>query len=566
MKKYLIQLTIAFTILVQYSIAQTLVINEISQGNFGQEYVEFVVIGDTLCTDDIPCLDLRKVIFDDNNGWSGTEGVSTGAMRFANTPLWSCIPQGTIIVVYNSLDKNPLISGIDSLLNDGNSRLILPSNSNFFESAITSPSGLPFANPTYPADQLWVSGGDWSTVSMNDASDAFQLPLTTGVNPTHSVSWGGANLNPMVYFPGTTAGKVLSMKNIANNSFINRANWSLGTVGVDETPGIPNSVENERYIRSVSRDFGTLQMLGNNFSVSDESCLSLCDGSASSIPQNGASGYKYIWSTGDSTQSISDLCPGDYSVIITDKYKCIFNDTVNIKEGTTPGSSSFDDPVIVKTTDPVQDYNPVVSSGKWSASCGTCIDTNTGFFDPAVSGEGFFTICHITGVGACADTTCKTQQVRNCDPESTYEFVQICEGLSHPVFGTNVGTTGVYSKMFTSQGGCDSTSVIEIQVVECDEGPAKDFGYELPNVFTPNGDGTNDRFILDPKYATITNAYVVSRWGQNVYAYSKSNIYWDGFDQKTGTRLEEGVYFYNIEYKDLKGQTKVIKGFVTLAE
>jgi gliding motility-associated-like protein len=177
-----------------------------------------------------------------------------------------------------------------------------------------------------------------------------------------------------------------------------------------------------------------------------------------------------------------------------------------------------------------------------------------------------FTVCYVVAIGTCADTTCRTQQVRDCDEVSTYQFVQVCDGFFLQVFGSDIGETGVYSKVFITSGGCDSTSVIEIQMIECGEGPFKDFGYDIPNVFTPNGDGTNDRFIIDPLYATITEAYIVSRWGQKVYTYSKSNIYWDGYDAKTGDHLGEGVYFYNISYKDLKGNDKVIKGFVTLAE
>src|SRR5688500_7373071 len=89
--------------------AQSVVINEVSQGTVGsQEYVEFLVIGPNLvnCSDTPPCLDLRGYIFDDNNGFlnggptSGV-GIASGACRFSNDVFWSCIPVGTIIVVYN---------------------------------------------------------------------------------------------------------------------------------------------------------------------------------------------------------------------------------------------------------------------------------------------------------------------------------------------------------------------------------------------------------------------------------------------------------------------------------
>jgi len=45
-----------------------------------------------------------------------------------------------------------------------------------------------------------------------------------------------------------------------------------------------------------------------------------------------------------------------------------------------------------------------MNSGIWSATCGACIDANTGIFDPAVSGEGTFQICYDAGCGQdCID-------------------------------------------------------------------------------------------------------------------------------------------------------------------
>jgi gliding motility-associated-like protein len=40
-----------------------------------------------------------------------------------------------------------------------------------------------------------------------------------------------------------------------------------------------------------------------------------------------------------------------------------------------------------------------MTGGTWSADCGTCINSTTGVFDPAVSGEGTFQICYDAGCG-----------------------------------------------------------------------------------------------------------------------------------------------------------------------
>src|SRR5437868_3595569 len=86
-----------------YTKAQ-LVINEVSQGASGsKEYVELVVVGTPTCTT-IPCFDLRGYIIDDNNGTfasgAGT-GIANGCVKLSNDALWSCVPAGTIILIYN---------------------------------------------------------------------------------------------------------------------------------------------------------------------------------------------------------------------------------------------------------------------------------------------------------------------------------------------------------------------------------------------------------------------------------------------------------------------------------
>ena len=91
--------------------SQTIVMNEVSQGESGgQEYVEFVIVDSTAVYDCFgtapPCIDIRGWIIDDNSGYHGSSGIASGACRFSLDPLWSCVPLGTIIVIYNDADPN----------------------------------------------------------------------------------------------------------------------------------------------------------------------------------------------------------------------------------------------------------------------------------------------------------------------------------------------------------------------------------------------------------------------------------------------------------------------------
>lgn len=70
--------------------------------------------------------------------------------------------------------------------------------------------------------------------------------------------------------------------------------------------------------------------------------------------------------------------------------------------------------------------------------------------------------------------------------------------------------------------------------------------YDLPNTFTPNGDGANDLFkpCLIYRYIKSVNFTVTNRWGQVVFQTEDPAINWDGTDQNTGQPLPEGVYYY----------------------
>ncbi|HLU87646.1 MAG TPA: hypothetical protein VKZ44_07805, partial [Taishania sp.] len=123
---------ILITVSFSTSFSQMLVINEVSQGPSGssKEYVEFVVAGTPSCTQS--CLDMRNMVFDDNNGYfknGSGQGIAAGAMRFANIAFWECIPVGTVIVIYNDEDRNNAIPVDDVTMADGNFLLIIPASS-----------------------------------------------------------------------------------------------------------------------------------------------------------------------------------------------------------------------------------------------------------------------------------------------------------------------------------------------------------------------------------------------------------------------------------------------------
>jgi len=94
--------------------------------------------------------------------------------------------------------------------------------------------------------------------------------------------------------------------------------------------------------------------------------------------------------------------------------------------------------------------------------------------------------------------------------------------------------------------------------------------YELPNVFTPNGDGVNDFFIPFPyRYVQDVDLQIFNRWGDLVFSTTNADINWDGTHQKSNQPLSDGVYYYvcvvheihleGIEPRTLTGFVHILK-------
>lgn len=80
----------------------------------------------------------------------------------------------------------------------------------------------------------------------------------------------------------------------------------------------------------------------------------------------------------------------------------------------------------------------------------------------------------------------------------------------------------------------------------------------IPNVFTPNGDGVNDRFEIRGieafDHVSIT---IYNRWGNSIYEHANYDNSWNG------TGLNAGTYYYVIETKE-GPLSSIHKGWVLL--
>jgi gliding motility-associated-like protein len=88
---------------------------------------------------------------------------------------------------------------------------------------------------------------------------------------------------------------------------------------------------------------------------------------------------------------------------------------------------------------------------------------------------------------------------------------------------------------------------------------------EVPNVFTPNGDGSNDVFFFKTANLIEITAIIFDRWGNKVYETDSStdNVGWDG-KNLLGKDCAPGVYFYIVKATGKDAQAYEKKGNVSL--
>jgi gliding motility-associated-like protein len=135
-----------------------------------------------------------------------------------------------------------------------------------------------------------------------------------------------------------------------------------------------------------------------------------------------------------------------------------------------------------------------------------------------------------------------------------------CDTCYRTVATPSVTTT--YTFTATSIYGCTNTKSVTITLA-CDNTQVF-----VPNTFTPNGDGMNDRFYVSGKgISTITKFLIYNRWGELVY--DRYNIPandpaygWDG--QYKGVVLPPDVFVYIVEATCNLGETFKYKGDISL--
>ncbi len=122
----------------------------------------------------------------------------------------------------------------------------------------------------------------------------------------------------------------------------------------------------------------------------------------------------------------------------------------------------------------------------------------------------------------------------------------------------SITKSGSYSVTLT-KGLCVVSDTIKIEVL------TKAPQFAPPNIFTPNGDNTNDTYNIGAANFNEYTFKIFNRWGQLVFETTDTKVNWDG--KSKGKDVPAGSYYWILSGNTVCGNDKTVieeKGFVTL--
>lgn len=165
---------------------------------------------------------------------------------------------------------------------------------------------------------------------------------------------------------------------------------------------------------------------------------------------------------------------------------------------------------------------------------------------------------------SCADDTYRYNVYYADSLGADFVLIQTITGAENTVFThtNNSSVAGCYQVTAVDTVGNESAFVTAVCGDNCPQ-------YILPNIFTPNGDRSNDFFVPFPyRGVRSIDMQIFNRWGQVVFETLDPAIQWNGTYKDSGEALSDGVYFYvcNVVYARLSGsEVMQLKGYVHIA-
>lgn len=211
-------------------------------------------------------------------------------------------------------------------------------------------------------------------------------------------------------------------------------------------------------------------------------------------------------------------------------------------------------------------------SGTWSTPVGTYSGPALSFSSATSEHDGTYVV--VPFIGPCAGDTLMHQvvvlvpQAPDLGNDTSFctggwTTLEVPTGFTGPVWTTGSTSTsiivdqpGTYGLWVMDAQGCPVYDEVVLDMVHCDP--------LLPNTITPNGDGQNDGWSIDPGTVRSAQLSVFNRFGALVWEGDLTNKVFTGIHGTTGEPLADGAYFYVIRLFGTDGSSKDHTGYLQL--
>ncbi|MCA6364357.1 MAG: gliding motility-associated C-terminal domain-containing protein [Bacteroidetes bacterium] len=271
----------------------------------------------------------------------------------------------------------------------------------------------------------------------------------------------------------------------------------------------------------------------------------ICQGQT--VQLNGGVGATWLWSTGDTASVITVTTPGLYWVETTTP-PCVLRDSIIVQVDPVPLVNLGPDSLVCPDNVLVLDAGNPGAVFAWNTGeqTQTILPDSSGIYAVQVS------------LANClaSDTVNVFYLLRPGLPSE----LTLCGGLRLELDASVAGATawlwntgattssivvsepGVYTVLVTA-GVCVIADTVEIT------GIAGEGSLYIPNTFTPNGDGNNDRFTAYGEGITDFRLLIFDRWGLLLYETTDIVNGWNGTYK--GNTVQIDTYVYQIEYRSI---------------
>ena len=324
--------------------------------------------------------------------------------------------------------------------------------------------------------------------------------LTTEVNLDNNATW--VNNNPNIGLPAS----------------------GTGTIPAFTISGNPGTTATITYICGATEGSFNYTILSppiitstvSNYSGYNTKCNEGSDGFIDISVFGGNGSYNYLWNNGSTSEDLTLLSAGTYSVIVTDDNLCSSSEEFILTEPLPCRiennlKAEFDispDTNLYKKNDPIffidKSIDELTEITKWYWKFG----------------DGF----------------------------SSYD-----QDVQH-----SYNQAGDFNVVLVVENFCGCLDSISRQVI------VRDFLLHIPNSFSPQGDEINDIFM--PQGIGVKNyeLKIYNRWGEHIFTSNDLSIGWDGSHKSKTRTVQAGVYAYLINIVDIFGKKYTYNGHVNL--